>query len=263
MSTSSQSLPLIPDTVQEEQQLAMPELATPALARRLLAEFLGTALLLAIVAGSGIMAEQLAGIAGGANAAGTAAGQSALALLANSLATGAGLFVLIMIFGPVSGAHFNPVVSLVAWLQRQLPGRDCLTYLLAQCCGAITGVLATHAMFNLALWQHSAKVRNGGNLWWAEFIATFGLILTIQALSSRKTELPAIAASIGLYIVAAYWFTASTSFANPAVTLARSFTDTFTGIRMQDIAGFMVAQAAGAMGAMACAKALFTQPASA
>jgi glycerol uptake facilitator-like aquaporin len=215
--------------------------------RALFAEALGSALLLAIVAGSGIMAEQLAG------------GNVALALLANSLATGAGLFVLIMLFGPISGAHFNPAVSLVACLQKQLSVPTMLKYCVAQIGGAVSGVWATHLMFDLAVQQSASKIRSTSNLWWAEFIATFGLILTIQGFSRRKLALPACAAMVALYIVAAYWFTASTSFANPAVTLARSLTNTFTGIRLADVAGFIVAQYAGALCALACARALFAE----
>lgn len=217
------------------------------MARPLLAEALGSALLLAIVAGSGIMAEQLAN------------GNQAQALLANSLATGAGLFVLIMIFGPISGAHFNPAVSLVACLQRQISVSTLVGYWAAQIGGAISGVWATHLMFDLAVQQSSLKARTGAHLWWAEFIATFGLVLTIQSFSRRKLPLASCAAMVALYIVAAYWFTASTSFANPAVTLARSFTNTFTGIRVADVAGFIVAQYAGALCALACAKGLFAE----
>lgn len=220
-------------------------------ARVFAAEALGSALLLAVVAGSGIMAEQLAG------------GNVALALLANSLATGAGLFVLIMLFGPVSGAHFNPAVSLVACIQREISVPTLFGYCLAQIGGAISGVWATHLMFDLAVQQSASKIRSSSNLWWAEFIATFGLILTIQGFSRRKLPLPACAAMVALYIVSAYWFTASTSFANPAVTLARSLTNTFTGIRLADVAGFIVAQYAGALCALACAKGLFAENAAA
>jgi glycerol uptake facilitator-like aquaporin len=215
----------------------------------LLAEALGTALLLAMVAGSGIMAEQLAN------------GNAALALLANSLATGAGLFVLIMLFGPISGAHFNPAVSLVACLQGQLAPTRLLAFVAAQTSGALCGIWATHLMFHLPLWQTSFKARSGSHLWWAEFIATFGLILTICGATRRQLTLASCAAMVALYIVAAYWFTASTSFANPVVTLARSLTNTFTGIRYQDVAGFIVAQLAGAMCALACARQLFPAPA--
>ncbi|MEN9864511.1 MAG: hypothetical protein RL748_101 [Pseudomonadota bacterium] len=218
-------------------------------ARAYAAEALGSALLLAIVAGSGIMAEQLA------------LGNVAVALLANSLATGAGLFVLIMLFGPISGAHFNPAVSLVACMQKQIGVSTLLGYCVAQIGGAVSGVWATHLMFDLAVQQSALKVRSGGNLWWAEFIATFGLILTIQGFSRRKLPLASCAAMVALYIVAAYWFTASTSFANPAVTLARSLTNTFTGIRLADVTGFIVAQYAGALCALACAKALFEESA--
>ena len=234
----------------------------PTLPRQLLAEFLGTALLLVVVAGSGIMGEQLA-MVGSANLAASSspATITGLALLANSLATGAGLFVLIMLFGPVSGAHFNPVVSLVAMLQRQLSARAFAGYVSAQMAGGVCGILATHAMFNLTLLQASGKVRSGSHLWFAELVATFGLVLTIQGLSRRQATLPAIAASVALYIVAAYWFTASTSFANPAVTLARTLTDTFTGIRLQDVTGFILAQGIGALLALACARLLFAEPA--
>lgn len=217
----------------------------PPLSRLLLAEALGTALLLAMVAGSGIMAEQLA------------SGNTALALLANSLATGAGLFVLIMLFGPISGAHFNPAVSLVACLQGDLSVKRLPAFIAAQAAGGLCGIWATHLMFNIPVWQTALKPRSGGHLWWAEFIATFGLVLTIQGASRRQVPLAGCAAMVALYIVAAYWFTASTSFANPVVTLARSMTDTFTGIRYQDVAGFVVAQLTGALCALACARHLF------
>ena len=216
--------------------------------QRLLAEALGTALLLAIVVGSGIMGEQLAG------------GNTAIALLANSLATGAGLFVLIVLFGPVSGAHFNPAVSLVAALNRELPRTDLLFFVLAQLIGAIAGVWIAHAMFGLDLLQTSAKIRSGGAQWWAEFVATFGLVLTIAGATRKQQPLALVAAMVALYITAAYWFTASTSFANPAVTIARAMTATFAGIRPLDVPGFIVAQCVGALSAAVCANLLFKQP---
>jgi glycerol uptake facilitator-like aquaporin len=214
--------------------------------QRLLAEALGTALLLAIVVGSGIMGEQLAN------------GNVAIALLANSLATGAGLFVLIMIFGPISGAHLNPAVSLVAAVRGELSRAHLPLYVLAQLGGAIIGVWIAHAMFGLDLLQTSAKTRTGASQWWAEFVATFGLLLTILGATRTKDQpLALVAAMVGLYITAAYWFTASTSFANPAVTIARSLTNTFAGIRPADISGFIAAQCAGALATVLVAKTLF------
>ena len=200
--------------------------------RRLAGESLGTALLLAAVVGSGIMGERLSG------------GNIAIALLANSIATGAALVSLILVFGPVSGAHFNPVVTLCdaalggrRW--KEVPG-----YVASQVIGAIAGVAAAHAMFELPLVGASSHVRTGVAQWWSESLATFGLILVVFACARSKTSFTPFA--VGLYITAAYWFTASTSFANPAVTLARSLTDTFAGIRPDDVAGFVVAQLIGA-----------------
>ncbi|HEY8101853.1 MAG TPA: MIP/aquaporin family protein [Burkholderiaceae bacterium] len=213
--------------------------------QRLLAEALGTALLLAIVVGSGIMGEQLAG------------GNIAIALLANSLATGAGLFVLIMLFGEVSGAHFNPAVSLIATLRGDLSHRHLIMYILAQLGGAVIGVWIAHAMFGLDLMQASVKVRKGTSQMYAEFMATFGLVLTILGANRKNQPLAAVAAMVALYITAAYWFTASTSFANPAVTFARSLTNTFAGIRSEDVVGFIVAQCAGAITALLAAKLVF------
>lgn len=201
-------------------------------ARAYVAEALGTALLLAVVVGSGIMAQQLA------------AGNVAVALLANALATGAGLMVLITLLGPLSGAHFNPVVSLVMAWRGELPSGRLLPYLLCQITGAVAGVWLAHAMFGLPLWQLSQHVRSGWPQWLAEGVATAGLLLTILGGVRHAPE--RVPLLVALYIVAAYWFTASTSFANPAVTLARSLTDTFAGIRPQDVAGFVVAQLAGA-----------------
>ncbi|MCH8622794.1 MIP/aquaporin family protein [Undibacterium sp. TS12] len=202
------------------------------LARRLVAEGLGTAMLLAVVVGSGIMAERLAG------------GNVAIALLANAIATGAGLIALILMFGPVSGAHFNPVVTLSEAVQKNLPGRDVLPYLLVQVLGAFAGVAAAHGMFDLPLFAASEHVRTGLSQWWSEFVASFGLIAVIISCSrSRPTVTPF---AVAAYITAAYWFTSSTSFANPAVTLARAATNTFAGIRPADAPGFIVAQLLGA-----------------
>ena len=206
------------------------------LARRLTAEFAGTCLLVAAVVGSGIMADNLTN-------------DVALALLCNTIATAAALVVLISVFGPLSGAHFNPAVSLVMLLMREMPLAAFLSYCLAQVLGGIAGTLLAHAMFDLPLAQVSAHVRTGGGQWLAEFIAAFGLLLTIMTV--RKSNPANIATLIGLYIAAAYWFTASTSFANPAVTIARALTDTFSGIRPVDVPGFILAQLGGALAAMA------------
>ncbi len=205
------------------------------LTRRLSAEALGTAFLLATVIGSGIMGERLAG------------GNIALALLGNTLSTGAILAVLIQIFGPISGAHFNPAVSLVFALQGALAWRELSLYVLAQLAGAIAGVLAAHAMFELPLWQLSTKIRAGFAQDFAEFVATFGLVLTILGCVARAPT--TVAYAVGLYITAAYWFTASTSFANPAVTIARMLSDTFSGIAPGGAGGFIAAQLIGALAA--------------
>ncbi len=205
--------------------------ARPA-APRLAAEFLGTAFLLATVIGSGIMGERLSG------------GNDALALLGNTLPTGAILVVLIGVFGPVSGAHLNPAVSAVFWLRGEIQSRLAIAYVLAQLCGGLAGMLAAHGMFELALVQTASNVRAGAGQWLAEGIATFGLIMTI--LGTLHARPRAVAMNVGLYITAAYWFTASTSFANPAVTVARAFSDTFAGIRPHDVAPFVIAQLAGA-----------------
>ena len=197
-------------------------------ARRLAAEFLGTLLLLTTVVGSGIMAEQLAG------------GNMAVALLANALATGAVLVVLITIFGPLSGAHFNPCVTLYALLHRQTDSPTAALYVAAQGAAAILGVWLAHAMFGQALLQASGHLRDGPAQWLSEFIATFGLLLTIAG--GLRFSPPAIPMLVGLYITGAYWFTASTSFANPAVTLARTLTDTFSGIAPASAPGFIAAQ---------------------
>lgn len=208
------------------------------MSRPLLAEFLGTALLLAIVVGSGVMGERLAG------------GNVGVALLANSLATGCGLYVLITLLGPVSGAHFNPAVTAVFCARGERPWRSLPAYALAQVSGGIAGVWLTHAMFALPILQTSAHVRSGGAQWLAESVATFGLVFTILGgLRHAAVQVPVLVAA---YITAAYWFTASTSFANPAVTVARALTDTFAGIHPDGIVGFVLAQCLGAaLGALA------------
>lgn len=211
-------------------------------ARALLAEALGSLLLLAIVVGSGIMGERLA------------AGNAAIALLANSLATGAGLYVLIALLGPSSGAHFNPAVTAIARLGGERLPAPALGYVAAQLAGAVAGVLLAHAMFELPLWQPGTRARSGAGQWLAEGVATFGLLLTIR-LGARHLprQMPALVAA---YVTAAYWFTASTAFANPAVTVARSLTRSFAGIQPGDVAGFIAAQAAGALLAYGVARLL-------
>ncbi|MEO7689214.1 MAG: MIP/aquaporin family protein [Sphingomonas sp.] len=206
------------------------------LPRRLVAELLGTALLLAIVIGSGIMGERLAG------------GNVAIALLGNTIATGAGLFVLIHIFGPVSGAHFNPAVTLSVLIGRGTDARTALAYVTAQIIGAVLGVWAAHAMFAEPLLQISTKLRDGPAMAFSEFVATFGLTGTI--LATQRSRPDATPAAVGLYIVSAYWFTASTSFANPAVTIARSLSDTFAGIAPVSAPLFIAAQLAGTVAAL-------------
>lgn len=205
------------------------------LPRRLVAEALGTALLVATVVGSGIMAESLTR-------------DVALALLGNTLPTGAILVVLITILGPVSGAHFNPAVTLVFALKRELPPREALSYILAQVAGGILGTVMAHAMFALPLLDASLKVRTGGAQWLAEGVAAFGLVATI--LAGIRFERAAVPWLVGLYITAAYWFTSSTSFANPAVAIARSMTNTFSGIRPADLPGFIAAEFGGAVAAL-------------
>ncbi len=200
--------------------------------RRLAAEFIGTGLLVATVVGSGIMAAKLAG------------GNMAIALLGNTLPTGAILVVLITMLGPVSGAHFNPAVSAVMAMRGDLAGGLLVPYGIAQIAGGCLGTVLAHAMFDLPLLQASTTARTGTAQWIAEFVAAFGLLFTIVATVRLKPE--AIPVSVGLYITAAYWFTASTSFANPAVTIARALTDTFAGIRPAHVAGFIVAQLLGA-----------------
>ena len=216
----------------------------PPLSRRLAAEALGTAFLLAAVVGSGIMAQRLSG------------GNGALALLGNTLPTGAILVVLILTLGPVSGAHFNPAVSLAFALRRDLPWPQAAAYVAAQLCGGLVGVWVAHLMFELPLWQVSATTRSGWGQWSAEFVATFGLIVTILGCGASARN--AVAYAVGLYITAAYWFTASTSFANPAVTAARSLSDTFAGIAPAGVLPFIVAQLAGAFAAVALAQWLWS-----
>jgi glycerol uptake facilitator-like aquaporin len=210
--------------------------------RPVLAEALGSALLLAAVVGSGIMAERLSG------------GNVGLALLANAIATGAALFALIVMFGPISGAHFNPVVTLALTARGESPRQWVLPFLAAQVVGAILGVWLAHLMFDLAILQTSVKVRTGVGQWAAEATATFGLVLLIL-LGVRKA-LASLPAAVALYIVAAYWFTASTSFANPAVTIARSLSNTFAGISPLDAPAFIVAQLVGAALATLAARVL-------
>lgn len=204
------------------------------LGRRLAAEALGTGWLLAVVVGSGIMAERLSG------------GNVGLALLANAVATGAALPVLIQVLGPVSGAHLNPAVTLVMAMRREIGGPVAAAYALAQTLGGVAGVALAHAMFaHPALLEAGVRARSGGPQWLAEAVATAGLILTI--LGTLRARPAAVPAMVGLYITAAYWFTASTSFANPAVTLARSLTTSFAGIAPADVPGFVLAQLAGAL----------------
>jgi len=203
--------------------------------RRLIGEALGTALLLAIVVGSGIMGERLDG------------GNVAIALLGNTLATGAGLVVLITVFGPLSGAHFNPAVTLVFALRREIGWRLAAGYVIAQAAGAVVGVWAAHAMFAEPILQVSTKLRDGPAQAFAEFIATFGLIVAI--LGSIRFRPDATPVIVGLYITSAYWFTASTSFANPAVTIARALSNTFAGIAPTSAPAFIVAQLCGAVAA--------------
>ena len=210
---------------------------------KLAAEALGSFLLFATVVGSGIMAANLAG------------GNVAVALMGNTLATGAMLFVLITMLGPLSGAHFNPAVTLVMRLRSALGTGAALAYGLAQICGGILGVWAAHVMFGLPIIQFSAKARTGLGQWTGEFIATFGLILTI--LGTLKARPAWVPVSVALYITAAYWFTSSTSFANPAITIARALSDSFAGIAPIDVPGFVVAQLAGALLAHWLGKALF------
>jgi glycerol uptake facilitator-like aquaporin len=216
------------------------------LVQRLGAEGLGTAFVLATVIGSGIMAERLAG------------GNQALALLCNTLPTGAILVVLITIFGPVSGAHLNPAVSLVFALRKEMPWNESAAYAVAQIVGGMLGALLAHAMFELPFFQISGTARTGLGQWIAEVVAVFGLVLTILGCLARNAA--AVPMAVGLYITAAYWFTASTSFANPAVTIARSLSDTFAGIAPADVPAFIAAQIIGAVLAHITARKLWTKP---
>ena len=195
--------------------------------RRLIAEALGTSLLLAAVVGSSVMAERLAG------------GNDAVALLCNTVATGAALVVLITVFAPLSGAHFNPAVTLYFAMRREIVWRDAAAYMAVQIAGAIAGVWLAHAMFGMRVIEVSQKLRDGPSQWLSEFVATFGLLLTIAGCARKPDTTPAL---VGLYISAAYWFTASTSFANPAVTFARSLTDSFAGIALSSVPGFICGQ---------------------
>ena len=216
-----------------------------SLAQRVAAEALGTAFLLAAVVGSGIMAARLAG------------GSGALALLCNTLATGAILTVLILTFGPISGAHFNPAVSIALALRRELGLADAAIYIGAQLFGGIAGVWMAHLMFELPLWELSGTVRTGLGQWFAEAVATFGLLLTIVGCSARTPA--AVPYAVGLYITSAYWFTASTSFANPAVTIARALSDTYAGIAPGGVLAFIAAQLLGMMAALVVGAGLWPQ----
>lgn len=215
-------------------------------ARRLVAEALGSLLLFACVVGSGIMAEDLAG------------GNVAVALLGNTLATGAILYVLITILAPISGAHFNPAVTLVMRLNGLIGSSQAIAYILAQLIGGIIGVWIAHLMFDLPILQLSTKARTGLGQWTGEFVATFGLLLTILGTIRYRPE--AVPTAVGLYIVAGYWFTSSTSFANPAIAVARSLSNSFAGIAPMDVPMFIVAQLAGALAAFGLAKFLFSEP---
>lgn len=211
--------------------------------RKLSAEALGSFFLFTTVVGSGIMAEQLAG------------GNVAVALLGNTAATGAMLFVLIAMLGPISGAHFNPAVSVVMWLRRELDSRALAAFVPVQILAGIMGVWAAHLMFDLPILQFSQHSRTGAGQWAGEFIATFGLLLTIIGTARHRPS--AVPASVALYITAAYWFTSSTSFANPAITIARSLSDSFAGIAPADVPGFILAQLAGAVAACGVGRILF------
>lgn len=213
--------------------------------RAILAEALGSAMLFATVTGSGMMAERLSG------------GNVAVALLGNTLATGAILFVLITMLAPVSGAHLNPAVTLVMHLRGQTRTGTAIAYVAAQLVGGILGVWLAHLMFDVPVFQLSTRIRSGGGQWTSEAVATFGLLLTI--LGTAKMRPASIPASVALYITAAYWFTASTSFANPAITIARSLSDSFAGIAMACVPGFVAAQLAGAVAAHFAANLLFTE----
>jgi glycerol uptake facilitator-like aquaporin len=211
--------------------------------RKLLAEALGTAFLLAAVIGSGIMAERLAG------------GNQALALLCNTIPTGAILVVIILVFGPISGAHFNPAVTVALAARRDFPWAKVPSYVVVQLIGGIAGAWAAHFMFDLPILQASTTVRTGAGLWFAEAVATFGLVMTIVGCVAKTPA--AVPYAVGLYITSAYWFTASTSFANPAVTVARAFTDTFSGITPAHAPAFILAQFVGVAACLAVLRVLF------
>ncbi|HWD25615.1 MAG TPA: MIP/aquaporin family protein [Rhizomicrobium sp.] len=217
-----------------------------SLPKRLSAEALGTALLLAAVAGSGIMAERLAG------------GNGAIALLCNTVATGAALVVLISVFAPLSGAHFNPAVTLYFALRREIAWRDAVLYAIVQIVAAVAGIWLAHAMFAMPILELSTKLRDGPSQWLSEFVATSGLLLTIAGCARKPDTTPAL---VGLYIAAAYWFTASTSFANPAVTLARALTNSFAGIHPASVPGFLIAQILAALAMYPATRWLFSDPA--
>jgi glycerol uptake facilitator-like aquaporin len=218
----------------------------PDILRRLVSEGLGTAILLAAVVGSGIMAQKLSG------------GNDALALLGNTVSTGAILVVLILVFGPLSGAHFNPAVSIAFALRRELRWPDAAAYIAVQVIGGVIGVWPAHLMFELPVWQHSLAVRTGIGQWLAEAVATFGLVLTIFGCVTRNPA--AVPYAVGLYITSAYWFTASTSFANPAVTIARSLSDTFAGIAPAGVSAFILAQLGGMLLAVMLGRWLWRAP---
>lgn len=218
----------------------------PSLAQRIVCEGLGTAFLLATVIGSGVMAFKLA------------QGNGAIALLCNTIPTGAILTVLILAFGPVSGAHFNPAVTMAFALRRELSWQVTVLYIAVQVIGAVIGVWAAHVMFELPVWQFSTTMRTGTGQWFAEAVATFGLVVVIFGCLARNAA--AVPYAVGLYITAAYWFTASTSFANPAVTLARALSDTFAGIAPAGVLPFVVAQIVGALAAIGLAGWLWPDP---
>ena len=223
-------------------------MADPGLPRRLAAEGLGSFFLFAAVIGSGVMAESLAG------------GNVAIALLANTIATGAILYVLIAMLGPISGAHFNPAVTLVFAMRREIAARDAALFVLVQIAAGALGAWAVHLMFDLPIMQFSTKARAGIGQWSGEFIATFGLVLVILTLLKHRAE--AIPTAVALYITSAYWFTSSTSFANPAITLVRSLSNTFAGIAPADAPLFIAVQLAGALSAALVARWLLAEPAS-
>ncbi|MBE7210100.1 MAG: aquaporin family protein [Gluconacetobacter diazotrophicus] len=222
----------------------MPDGTPPApLTRRLLSEALGSAILFGTVIGSGVMGQRLS------------PGNAAVALLGNTLATGAILFVLVTVLAPISGAHMNPAVSLVAVLRRDLSRHDLLPYVAVQLAGGLVGVWIAHAMFAMPIMELSTRARTGPGQWLGEFVASFGLILCI--IGTVRFRPAAVAATVALYITAAYWFTSSTSFANPAITIARSLSDSFAGIRPADVPAFVLAQIAGALCGSAASTRLF------